>query len=180
MMARLKARLRRLLALLVVGITAGIGTTGTAPTQTAGSARDTAWILEHSLGQSAVSRDGFVELTWTPANPKAPVPDRLRFQIEETPPDADVQILEAGSFRDSALSGRDDGRHVYRVRAIDEHGEMSPWSEPVEIHVDHYSLEWAYLALGVGGAVFVATILLIVVGHRRSRGATDPRTEGAT
>lgn len=72
-----------------------------------------------------------------------------------------------GPDRGTFVSGLADGTYVYRVRGRDG-GDWSPWSAPLTLEVQHWPMDRAIALLVLGGAVFVFTAGMIVVGHRRA------------
>jgi hypothetical protein len=69
-------------------------------------------------------------------------------------------VIYEGLDSSSVLSGRLDGTYHYRARAAG-----GPWSQPVAVTVQHHSLTEALLFLAMGAVVFLATAVLVVVGH---------------
>jgi len=118
------------------------------------------------------SKDGNLTLSWKvgPELADALANGELAFTIEEQSEGERFEI-DAGPFASSALSGREDGDYTYRVRARRADGSESAWSAPIEARVEHHSLWLALTLFGLGGAVFLATAALILVGNRRSRDA---------
>jgi hypothetical protein len=76
----------------------------------------------------------------------------------------DARTLYRGVDGATVVSGRFDGVYHYRARR-----GGGAWSAPVTVTVAHHSLAEALAYLAVGAVVFVATVALIVGGHRRHR-----------
>ncbi|MBD3257847.1 hypothetical protein GF377_05390 [candidate division GN15 bacterium] len=74
------------------------------------------------------------------------------------------------------ISGLANGDYYYRIREI-EHGiAISDWSEPVHVTVEHHSLGLAFTLFGLGGVVFIFTVLVVVRGARRTKDPDAPET----
>ncbi|MCA8944010.1 MAG: fibronectin type III domain-containing protein [Planctomycetes bacterium] len=99
-----------------------------------------------------------------------------RFELEELHDDDAPMVLDVGGHLATSLSGRDDGRYRYRVRAVGADGSRGEFSAPVERVVAHHPLGLALGLFAVGAVVFVATAGVVLVGHRRAR-ATDVARE---
>lgn len=87
---------------------------------------------------------------------------------------SDARVLYDGSDQATVVSGQMDGVYYYRIRRDEE-----VWGGPVQVSVTHHSLREAMSFLVVGGAVFLATALLILAGHRQHR-REFPRDPGAS
>lgn len=118
---------------------------------------------------TALSTDGTLDLSWSGG------PDDMgSFELEEAVEGGgDPSILDAGPHRASARSGLSDGAYRYRVRAVAADGGQGPWSDPVAVEVRHHALELAFAFFGVGAFVFLATVALVVNGHRRAARGED-------
>jgi hypothetical protein len=68
-----------------------------------------------------------------------------------------------GPDRATVISGKPNGTWFYRIRTLDNQ-RTGPWSEPLTVTVAHHSLTRAFLFLGLGVIVFIATVLMIVRG----------------
>ncbi len=120
----------------------------------------------------ASSDTGHYELRWGPPEPEDgdgpadPLPEGTTFELQEAR-SADfsgARTIYEGPDRARAMSGRLDGVFHYRVRS-----PGGAWSAPVTVEVRHHSLTEAFVFLGVGAFVFIATAVLIVLGHRAHR-----------
>jgi len=91
----------------------------------------------------------------------------------EGPEGADYRLLQLGDGDDTRLiyqgrdtarvmTGLDNGDYRYRVAT----GSAS--SDPIRVTVDHHSLTRAFSFFGIGLAVFLATVVLVVRGEGRS------------
>lgn len=108
---------------------------------------------------------GYFRLTWDGGGE-----GELQFQLQEarSADFAQAETLYEGPDRASLLSGRPDGEYYYRVRAVADH-QPGPWSEAVQVDVEHHSLGRAFLFFSIGAVVFLATLGLIVGGNLKSR-----------
>lgn len=115
---------------------------------------------------SSIASAGYFRLTWDWKDT-----ENRRFELQESRSPAFVQpqTLYQGPDRASLLSGRPDGAYYYRVRLHPEDGQPGPWSDTVEIDVEHHSLGRAFTFFGVGAGVFLATLGLVVGGNLKSR-----------
>lgn len=145
-------------------------------------------VLSCSLaGAEPVSTDGTIDLSWEPAGVPADGPDGsdggaaeawpdgTGFQLEEVHDGGDPIVLAVGPHRAAALSGRDDGRYRFRVRAVPKGAAPGAWSARLAVRVEHHSLTLALSVLALGAVVFLATAGLVLVGHARARRAAAER-----
>lgn len=109
---------------------------------------------------------GYYRLTW-----EWPEERNRRFELQEAGSRdfAAPQTLYMGPDRASVLSGRSDGVFYYRVRVNPESGSPGPWSEAVEVRVEHHPLSRAFAFFAVGAVVFLATLVLVVGGTLKAR-----------
>jgi hypothetical protein len=87
---------------------------------------------------------------------------------------SDAQTLYRGPDQATVVSGRLNGTYHYRLLR-----NGKPWGRVVRVEVAHHSLGEATAFLAAGAIVFVATVILILHGHRRHRQAF-PRPGGVT
>ncbi len=114
----------------------------------------------------AASADGSFGLAWQPI--EAPAGGSISFDLEETTPQGERNVLDAGPFAGAALSGREDGTYTYRVRARAADGATGDWSAAFAVHVRHHSLALAIALFAIGAVVFVATAVTVIGGARRA------------
>ena len=81
-----------------------------------------------------VGADTVFEVTW------AGVPGSVYYELHESPtPDFDLEKVRATRIyhpsQKVALPGRPAGRYYYRVKAVDEQGESSMWSETLVVEI---------------------------------------------
>jgi hypothetical protein len=74
-----------------------------------------------------------------------------------------------GSDQEILISGQKNGRYFYRVRALAQGQPASAWSSLVPVTVQHHSLTRAFAFFAAGAAVFLATLILIILGARQTR-----------
>jgi hypothetical protein len=127
-------------------------------------------VLKSSVTSDAPSTDGTLSLSWLLGDDEVGgLGEGISFELEETTPDGERVLVDAGPHLAAALSGRDDGVYRYRVRAVTDNGTASPWSEPVEVRFEHHPLWLAFSLFAIGAAAFLATAGLVLVGHHRAR-----------
>lgn len=114
-----------------------------------------------------VSTGGFYRLFWDWE--KNPIP---MFELQEsTSRDfKDARTIYLGRDQATVMSGRENGKFYYRVRAHKKNGVPLPWSDAVFVKVDHHPLSRALSFFGAGALVFASTVGLIVTGSRRHDG----------
>lgn len=108
------------------------------------------------------SNDGKVVVSWqTPALGQVHIQQDRNHKFE-TPTTRYI-----GHDGASVVTGLVDGAYHYRGRLEAPDGTHSQWSPIVKVTVEHHSLARAISFFLVGLVVFVATLLLIIVGARR-------------
>jgi hypothetical protein len=105
---------------------------------------------------NAVATAGFYSLGWG---------GTAQVELQEAAgPDFDQPVtVYTGPDRATVISGKPNGTWFYRIRSLDDQ-RTGPWSEPLTVTVAHHSLTRAFLFLGLGVIVFIATVLMIVRG----------------
>ena len=116
---------------------------------------------------------GFYRLSWAAAE-QVDAQAEAQFELQEAsdPSFADARSLYRGPDLATVLSGRADGQYFYRVRTTGAAGAQQ-WSEIVRVNVAHHPLGRAFAFFAAGAIVFLATLGLIIVGTRQSRGGHD-------
>lgn len=103
-----------------------------------------------------IATAGYFQLRW-----EAEDPVRL---VESTTADfADSLVVYEGSDSGHAVSGRPDGELFYRLESATTGAILSP---PLRIVIAHHPTSRAFTFFGIGAIVFVATLLLILIGSR--------------
>lgn len=77
-----------------------------------------------------------------------------------------ADILYEGPDRATFISGLEDGRYFYRLRAFDGN-QYSAWSGVTRVLIKHHSLSFALFLFSVGMLVFAATVGIIIYGNRQ-------------
>ncbi len=125
-----------------------------------------AWAAGSSAIEISLSGDphaGYVTVAWSApelSSDSAGIPE---FQLERAR-DASFdspRLIYHGTHTSSVRSGLRDGAYFYRVRARLD-GDWSAWSETAEFDVEHHSARLAGLLFGLGGVVFLATLIFLV------------------
>ena len=116
------------------------------------------------------SRDGTFQLEWGDATAS-----EVRYRVElAAPPDADTyELWYEGTARQSFVSGMPSGTVRVRVRrlttstAADGAASWGPWTEPLQIPVEHHAMSKALVLLVVGALVFGSVLVFVVQGALR-------------
>lgn len=87
-----------------------------------------------------------------------------RFRLEEN----GVQLYE-GPHQATSVSGRPRGEYAYRVAVLRTGSEEPTWSDACTVGVTPPSMALALSLFGTGLVVFIATVVLVVLGHRAHR-----------
>lgn len=86
------------------------------------------------------------------------------WRVQETRSDGTQVVLELGDDTATTVTGRQAGAHTYVLVAPD-----GTRSDPCVVEVAPPSLGLAFGLFGVGLAVTLATVALVVVGHRQHK-----------
>lgn len=103
------------------------------------------------------SKSGDYTLRWTGD-------DGAVFRLVERTPDGEHTLYEGPDFG-STVTGRTEGRYDYHVGVVQD-GTVTRWSESCGVVVAPYPLSVAFAFFGFGLVVTIATVTLIVRGHR--------------
>jgi hypothetical protein len=106
-----------------------------------------------------VSQTGYFQLKW-----KSEESENFILQQDTTSFFNTPKTIYSGTDTARTVSGKLNGKYFYRVRI-----EEGDWSEPVLVTVEHYKLSTAFLFLGLGAIVFLATAVLVIRGHLKHR-----------
>lgn len=102
-----------------------------------------------------------------------PTPEKAlsyHFQRSKTGDFSDAFTLYQGPDLGTYVSGLAEREYRFRVRAEDSEGNpLSAWSKPIVVEVKYVSSQRVIIMLASGFVVFIATCLLIIVGHFRSK-----------
>ncbi len=117
---------------------------------------------------------GFFTLSWTmPEGTLAIIEAEFELQSAAGPSFASAETIYVGSHLATTVSGQPDGVTYYRVRARPIGAvAWGAWSTAYEVRVQHHPLHRAFLFLGIGSVVFLATFALILAGYRADRAAS--------
>lgn len=117
-----------------------------------------------------LTESGYVKLGWRWAFPDGDK-NGCEFELQQSENKyfEGVKTIYKGPDCATFLSGLRNGQYYHRVRVISETEQAkSEWSDPVSIQVKHHSLRLAFTLFGIGAAVFLATVLLVVLGNRNT------------
>ncbi|HXV76815.1 MAG TPA: fibronectin type III domain-containing protein [Candidatus Polarisedimenticolaceae bacterium] len=112
-----------------------------------------------------ITTEGHATLRWAAVDP---VERGSVFELQDStdPEFRSTHVWYRGPDRASFVSGLPEGTSWFRVRAV--RGQRAgPWSDPVAIEVDYASSSTLGRLLALGAVVFLATLVTVVVGHRR-------------
>ncbi len=79
----------------------------------------------------------------------------------------DARTIYKGPDRGSFISGLKNGKYFFRVRALNGI-KASDWSSSVKLTVEHHTLKMAFTLFGLGGGVFLFTLIMLIVGVRKT------------
>lgn len=123
---------------------------------------------------------GYLTLEWSLPGERTSLPEGMKFVLEEdtrrefSAPHQRFQGRDLASF----VSGLPNGEYWFRVRVVEEGGgRAGAWSEPVKVVVEHHSLNKALIIMGIGAVVFLATVILILVGNAKASLPSHGKTE---
>ena len=123
-----------------------------------------AWSAVPTLeSDTEVSTAGYFRLQWG-TNGTA------EYVLEESqqPLFTPSRVLYQGPDTARIISGRGNGDYYYRVRDVDTHNGENVWSEVLHVQVKHHPLSRAFLFFSIGAIVFVATLIVIIIGNRQA------------
>jgi hypothetical protein len=120
-----------------------------------------------NLPADNTSEAGHIKLVWDIAGTQ---PEAFIYELQHASDSSFLHPESAYEGPDKAtfISGLPDGQYYYRVRAKVD-GEVSDWSAPIAVQVQHHSLALALSLAGVGVVVFLMTVGVVVVGVRKSK-----------
>jgi len=102
---------------------------------------------------------GYFQLTWTDElNP-------LQLQESSSPEFTTYKTIYEGNDLARVMSGKSNGNYYYRLISTEENHRQT--SNLIKVTVSHHSLFKAFLFLIAGAIVFVATLILIIMGSRQ-------------
>jgi len=79
----------------------------------------------------------------------------------------DAVTLYQGQDQATFVSGLANGSYYYRVSVMIDH-QLGPWSHPLLLEVEHYSMTFAISLFVLGFLTFVAILSVIVIGNRKA------------
>jgi len=110
---------------------------------------------------NSLATAGFYRLSWETGNERVELQEAIKPGFEHP------ATAYTGPDRATVISGKPSGTWFYRIRALDNQ-RVGPWSEPLTVTVAHHSLSRAFLFLGLGVMVFIATVLMIFRGSDKT------------
>lgn len=123
-------------------------------------------IVEPDPSTTAEAPEGHLVVRWR-ADEDA---EDLRFELQISSKNdfTGERTRSTGRDRSSFLSGLAPGQTRLHVRAVSADGNPGPWSEPLLIHVEYPSSRMVIGLMSLGSLLLLATLIIIVIGHRRS------------
>lgn len=109
---------------------------------------------------SAQSSAGYFQLSWEGEQGS----DYLLQEASE-PNFVQANTLYEGPDTATLISGRSDGTYYYRIRYLDMTNDDS-WSNITQVEVTHHPLSRAFMFFALGAIVFIATLIVVVIGNR--------------
>lgn len=105
------------------------------------------------------AREGYVSLEWNK------FPGGVSYEVV----DSQLRSQYRGAFPSAFISGLSDGQHSFLVTAFDATGNPIATSEqPAELTVSHWPKNQAFILFGIGFVVFLAIILVLIIGSLKS------------
>ena len=101
--------------------------------------------------------NGYYKLEWD-SSPGAEV----ELQRSSSSDFNEVMVIYNGVDRASYISGLENGTYYFRVRELG-----GKWSQTLVLEVQHQSLTLAFTLFGLGGFVFLLTVLVVVKGSKQ-------------
>lgn len=116
---------------------------------------------------SDVASAGYYQLQWEAGE----APTRL---VESPGPEFENRrVVYEGPDAARLISGKSDGQYYYRLERADPEGasdnEIDVVSNVLQVTVRHHSLSRAFTFFTIGAGVFLATLILVLVGGRSER-----------
>lgn len=113
---------------------------------------------------TSIATAGYFQLRWD-------APGAVRLYESPTADFQSAQLVYEGTDSGHAVSGRSDGTLYYRLESA-ANGESL--GMPVRVEVAHHPLGRAIAWFALGAGVFVATLLLIVIGNANADRLAGP------
>lgn len=116
-------------------------------------------------GTAVTTEDGTVTLAWG----ELALMTRVELQQSDSADFAEKTIRFIGRDTGSVITGLPEGTHYFRLRALNNLGEGSAWSDPLEVQVTFMDRGKLFSLLGLGGVVVLLTVGAIVSGFLKHR-----------
>ena len=109
---------------------------------------------------SELATAGYYQLSW-----QGDINSDYLLEESTDPSFSQSTILYEGPDTATLVSGRSDGTYYYRIRFIQDDTE-SGWSNVTRVEVSHHPLSRAFMFFALGAIVFIATLVVVVLGSR--------------
>jgi hypothetical protein len=127
------------------------------------------------------TNSGSVKLSWRSSEAVDDVADvEYELQRATTANLTDAARYYQGPDLATYISGLADGSYFFRVRELRSKRVVSDWSGTVAVNVEHHSLKLAFTLFGIGGLVFILTLLVVLRGASRTDTQADAGGHGKT
>jgi len=117
---------------------------------------------------SMAAPEGHAWVKWAPRS-EAPIDT---YVFERISPDDGERAVRRIADTATFIAGLPEGTTELRVRAVAD-GAEGPWSETLHVEVSYPSLAKVRFLAALGSLLLVATVALIITGHRRSKAETE-------
>jgi hypothetical protein len=114
---------------------------------------------------SNFTNSGSIKLSWYSGHEEG-IDRETEYELQRaTKPDhSDAKTYYRGPDLATYISGLADGRYYFRIREVAGELPQSDWSTTVEVAVEHHSLNLALTLFGIGGLVFILTLIVVLRG----------------
>lgn len=111
---------------------------------------------------------GSIKLTWR-SQSSDPSDANVEFELQRATDRSftDAHTYYRGPDLATYISGLANGNYYYRIREIRGAQPFSAWSVPVEVIVEHHTLNLAFTLFGIGAVVFLLTLIVVLRGASR-------------
>lgn len=120
------------------------------------------------ISDTDIATAGYYQLSWQTGRGGASQAV-FHFELQQAADDRfeSARTIYRGTDHARVISGQRNGDYFYRLRITDPGQDVDVWSETVHVRVQHHSQQRAWLFFIAGAAVFLATLLFIIVHARR-------------
>lgn len=116
-------------------------------------------------------KTGYINLKWDTNITKAK-DMTIMYELEKsTKPTFKIPSqIYMGYDKGTFISGLPEGTHYFRVRAVKDKTEiLTGWSKPIQVDVEYQSKTLTISLMISGGVIFLAIVLVVLVGNHLKR-----------